>query len=68
MAATVTKDMIIADMINIDRGIIAILMNAGMHCVGCPSAQGETLEEASFVHGLNADELVTEINKYLETK
>ena len=60
--------MIIADMINIDRGIIAILMNAGMHCVGCPSAQGETLEEASFVHGLNADELVTEINKYLETK
>ncbi len=62
----VTKDMIISDMIALDRGIIAILMNAGMHCVGCPSAQGETLEEASFVHALNADELVNEINEYLE--
>ena len=61
----VSKDMIIADMINIDKGIIPILMNAGMHCIGCPSAQGETLEEASFVHGLDADSLVTEINEYL---
>ncbi len=63
--AQVTKDMIIADMISIDRGIIAILMNSGMHCVGCPSAQGETLEEASIVHGLDADEIVSEINSYL---
>ncbi|MCI8804417.1 MAG: DUF1858 domain-containing protein [Clostridiales bacterium] len=63
--AQVSKDMIIADMINIDKGIIPILMNAGMHCIGCPSAQGETLEEASFVHGLDADSLVTEINEYL---
>ena len=66
--AQVTKDMIIAEMITIDRGIIAILMNAGMHCVGCPSAQGETLEEASFVHGLDADKLVKEINDYLANK
>ena len=64
----VTKDMIIAELITIDRGIIAILMNAGMHCVGCPSAQGETLEEASFVHGIDADKLVDEINNYLENK
>lgn len=63
--AQVSKDMIIADMINIDKGIIPILMNAGMHCIGCPSAQGETLEEASFVHGLDTDSLVTEINEYL---
>ncbi len=63
--AQISKDMIIADMINIDKGIIPILMNAGMHCIGCPSAQGETLEEASFVHGLDADSLVTEINEYL---
>lgn len=61
----VTKDMVISDMININRGVIPILMNAGMHCVGCPSAQGETLEEASFVHGLDADALVNEINEYL---
>lgn len=68
MSQQVTKDMIIADMISLDRGIIAVLMNAGMHCVGCPSAQGETLEEASIVHGLDADEIVTEINDYLATK
>ena len=44
MAQTVTKDMIIGELITIDRGIIPILMNAGMHCIGCPSSQGETLE------------------------
>ncbi len=64
--AQVSKDMIIADMINIDKGIVPILMSAGMHCIGCPSAQGESLEEASFVHGLDADALVSEINEYLE--
>ncbi len=65
MAKEVTKDMIIADIISLDRGIIPILMNAGMHCVGCPSSQGETLEEAGFVHGMNVDDLVEEINTYL---
>ena len=40
----------------------------GMHCVGCPSAAGETLEEASMVHGMDCDKLVTELNAYLEAK
>ena len=40
MAATINKDMIIADMLKIDPGIAAILMASGMHCIGCPSAQG----------------------------
>lgn len=66
--AKVTKDMIIADIIAIDRGIIPILMQAGMHCVGCPSAQGESLEEAGFVHGMEVDQLVADINAYLESK
>lgn len=61
----VTKDMIIGDIIAIDRGVVPILMNAGMHCVGCPSAQGETLEEAGFVHGMEVDTLVDEINAFL---
>ena len=56
MAATINKDMIIADMLKIDPGIAAILMASGMHCIGCPSAQGETLDEAAMVHGMNADE------------
>ncbi|NLL71698.1 MAG: DUF1858 domain-containing protein [Epulopiscium sp.] len=68
MAATITKDMIIADIIAVDRGIIPILMQAGMHCVGCPSAQGETLEEACLVHGMDEDELVKDINEYLANK
>lgn len=63
--AKVSKDMIIADLINIDQNIIAILMRAGMHCIGCPSAQGESLEEAAMVHGIDADILVDQINDYL---
>jgi len=65
--AVVTKDMVIGDMIAVDRGVIPILMQAGMHCVGCPSAQGETMEEAAWVHGMDCGALVEEINNYLAT-
>ena len=68
MAATINKDMIIADMLKIDPGIAAILMASGMHCIGCPSAQGQTLDEAAMVHGMNADELVVNVNEYLAKK
>lgn len=68
MDARVNKEMVIADMLRIDAGIAAILMASGMHCVGCPSAQGETLEEAALVHGLDAEELVDSVNQYLEKK
>ncbi len=68
MAKVVSKDMIIGDILKVEPSIAAILMAGGMHCVGCPSAQGESLEEACMVHGINADELLAEINKYLESK
>lgn len=68
MDARVSKDMVIADMLQVDPGIAPILMASGMHCIGCPSAQGETLEEAAVVHGLNADELTETVNTYLEKK
>lgn len=61
----ISKDMIIADLIKVDPNIVAILMRAGMHCIGCPSAQGESLEEAALVHGLDPDMLVDQINDYL---
>lgn len=61
----VTKDMTIAQIIQVDSNIIPILMEAGMHCIGCPSAQGESLVEASFVHGIDADALVEKINQFL---
>jgi hybrid cluster-associated redox disulfide protein len=60
--------MIISDILDIDKGVVPILMNAGMHCVGCPSAKAETLEEAADVHGMDADALVKEINDYLAAK
>ena len=63
--ATVTKEMTIGNIIAIDQNIIAILLNYGMHCIGCPSAQGESLEEACMVHGLEVEPLVNEINAYL---
>ncbi len=64
----ISKDMIISDIISIDTNLIPVLMDAGMHCVGCPSAQGESLEEAAMVHGINPDELTDALNAYLESK
>lgn len=66
--ASVTKNMTIGEAIQKDQNIIEILLNYGMHCVGCPSAQGETLEEACIVHGLDVGPLVEEINVYLSSK
>ena len=60
--AKISKDMTIGELIAMDTNIIGILMGAGMHCIGCPSAQGESLEEAAMVHGIDADLLVEEIN------
>ena len=40
-----------------------ILLEAGMHCLGCPASQGETIEEACMVHGIDVEELVNELNK-----
>ena len=66
--AEITKDMVIGDILRVDQGLVPILMSAGMHCVGCPSAQAETLEEASFVHGMSVDDLVNQMNAYLASK
>lgn len=68
MAVTINKDMVIGELLQIDMGIAAILMASGMHCIGCPSSIGETLEEACFVHGMDVDEIVEDINKYLAGK
>ena len=65
--ARVTKDTTFGEVIQIDAGVIPILMGAGMHCVGCPSSAGETLEEAAMVHGIDSDMLVEEIQSYLQS-
>lgn len=61
----VTKDTLIGEALMINMDIANILMEAGMHCVGCPSAQGESIEEACMVHGIDADALIEKINEFL---
>ena len=63
--ARVSKDMLIGQLLQIDANIAPILMRAGMHCLGCPSSQMESLEEAAMVHGLDVDVLVNQINDFL---
>ena len=64
----VTKDMIIMDVLNMDEGTAPFFLEIGMHCLGCPSASGESIEEACAVHGADADALVNKINDYLANK
>lgn len=64
----ITKATTMGQMLEYDMGIAYVLMSAGMHCVGCPSSIGESLEEACQVHGLNADEVMAMIQEYLDTK
>ena len=63
--AKVTKDMLIGQLLQVDANIAPILMRAGMHCLGCPSSQMESLEEAAMVHGLDVAVLVNQINDFL---
>ena len=63
--AQISKDMVIAELIKVNPNIVPILMRAGMHCVGCPSAQSETLAEAAMVHGIDANLLEQQINDFL---
>lgn len=64
----VTKDMLIGQILEADQTIAPILMAAGMHCLGCPASQGESLEQAAMVHGLDSDQLINQINEYLAAK
>ena len=64
----ITKQTTMGDMIEFDRGIAVILMEAGMHCVGCPASIGESLEEACQVHGLDSDKVLKDIQDYLANK
>ena len=64
----VNKGMTIGEVLGIDRGTAAIMMQFGMHCLGCPASQMESLEMACSVHGTDPDELVRLLNEYLAGK
>ena len=66
--ATVTKDTLIGDILDMDRDTAPYFLEMGMHCLGCPSARGESLGEACMVHGVDVNELIEKINKHLADK
>ncbi|MBR4950238.1 MAG: DUF1858 domain-containing protein [Clostridia bacterium] len=64
----VTKQSIIGDVLDADRETAQFFLEIGMHCLGCPAARGETIEQACNVHGTDADSLVEKINNFLKNK
>mgnify|MGYP004457670001 CR=1 FL=1 len=58
----VTKEMLIGEIVQMNEKYPEILMEAGMHCLGCPASAAETLEEACAVHGIDVDEVLKELN------
>ncbi len=65
---SITKDMTIEEILHVDTAIADMLMEAGMHCLGCIMAHGESLEQACAVHGIDCDALTASINDFLESK
>ncbi len=59
--AQITKDMTIGEILRTNPDVAPVLMEAGMHCLGCPSAQAESLEEAAMVHGMDINDLMAKI-------
>lgn len=62
----IEKDMLIGDILHLAPEKADILLEAGMHCLGCPASQMESLEEACEVHGIDVEELLVELNKESE--
>lgn len=60
--AQVTKDTMIGELLRMDQKVAPILLEIGMHCLGCPSSQMETIEQAAMVHGVDPQALVDRIN------
>lgn len=66
--ATITKDTIIGDILDMDKDTAPFFLEMGMHCLGCPSARGETVEQACLVHGVDVNDLIEKINNHLAGK
>lgn len=64
----ITKDTIIAEVLQLDPGTAPFFLEIGMHCLGCPSATGESVADACAVHGVDADALIARINEFLKDR
>lgn len=62
----INKNMTIGELLQVNENIAPILMRAGMHCLGCPASQSESLEQACAVHGIDVDTLVSQINEIVK--
>lgn len=63
---TITKDMIIGEVLNMNQGTIPIFLQSGLHCLGCAMASGETIEEACEVHSLDCNALLDQLNLFFQ--
>lgn len=64
----ITKEMLIGDILRFEGNLAPLLMEMGMHCLGCPSSQMESLEEACFVHGVDPDAMILRLNEELSAQ
>lgn len=64
--AKITKDTIIGDILDIAPETAPLFLSIGMHCLGCPSSRGETVEEACMVHGVECEALLEELNRHIK--
>ncbi len=64
----ITKDTVIGNILDEAPDTAPFFLEMGMHCLGCPASRGETVEMACMVHGVNADDLIAKINKFLAEK
>ena len=65
MARKIEKDTIIGDILDFAPQTVPFFLSIGMHCLGCPSSRGETVEEACMVHGVDADAVVAAVNEFI---
>ena len=64
----INKNMLIGEILELDVETAPFFFEMGLHCLGCPSARSESLEDACAVHGVDVDEMVNKINAFLATK
>lgn len=64
----ITKDNIIAEVLNMDRSLAVVFMQHGLHCLGCAAANNESIGEAAMVHGIDGDALIEALNNHISNK
>ena len=64
--AAITKKSTIGEVLNMNIETARFFMEIGMHCLGCPASQGESIEEACMVHGVDADAFLAQVNRFIE--